>query len=94
VRAKGKAHAVTIYEVLDGLPPAVRDAKERTRDAFARGWASYRDGAMLEAKSSFESVLREDPSDAAARLYVERCEAYAAAGLPAGWDGVMSLASK
>lgn len=94
VKIKGKTTAVTIYEVLSGLPEPERAPRLATRTSFAEGLLQFRRGEMAAALARFEAVLAHDSADVAARLYVERCRKFLSDGVPIGWDGVMALHAK
>jgi len=94
VRAKGKDEPLAIYEVLDGDPPEVREQKLHTAALFETALDHYRAGAFEDALVTFERCCAEAPTDAAAALYVDRCQEYLALGPPADWDGVTRLRSK
>ena len=94
VKVKGKKAAVTVYEILDGLPEEVRDARIKTREVFAEGLTLFRRGAMKEALACFETVRTTSPRDTAAQLYIERCHRFLKDGVPPDWNGVMALNAK
>lgn len=94
VKMKGKLAAVTVYEVLDGLSAEDRTSRLGTRPRFAEGLDRFRRGEMKEALDCFTSVVASDPRDVAAKLYVERCQKFIHDGVPAGWNGVISLHTK
>lgn len=94
VKVKGKRAAVTVYEILDGLPEDDRSARIRTREVFAEGILLFRRGAMREALRCFESARASSPRDAASQLYIERCQKFLKDGVPHDWNGVMALNAK
>jgi class 3 adenylate cyclase len=94
VIVKGKLTAVTVYEVLDCLPEDDRAARIRTRPLFAQGLELFRRGALDKALGCFTTIVTSTPGDAAARLYVDRCQRFLSEGLPHDWNGVMTLQTK
>jgi class 3 adenylate cyclase len=94
VIVKGKLTAVTVYEVLDCLPEDDRAARIRTRPLFAQGLELFRRGALDKALGCFTTIVTSTPGDAAARLYVDRCQRFLSEGLPRDWNGVMTLQTK
>jgi two-component system sensor histidine kinase ChiS len=94
VVVKGKTRPVTVYEVLDGLPEAERDAKLESRDDFARAWKLFRAGEMADALRGFDDAARRAPDDIAVKLYQDRCRLYLENGVPSDWDGVVRLEKK
>jgi class 3 adenylate cyclase len=94
VQAKGKHIPARIFELLDPLPPAERDEKRATREAFAAALAAYRAGEIDKARRAFEECVKLAPSDRAAALYVDRCDRLLEHGLPSEWDGVTRFTTK
>lgn len=93
VIAKGKTEAMDIYEVLDGLPTAQREARWARREDFAAGVAHYRAGEFQAAAQAFERCLDSEFDDPPARVYLERCRAYDKQP-PHEWRGLTVLTSK
>ena len=95
VRAKGKTKPVTIYEVLDGLDDDARAARLASRETFEGALKDFQAGELGAASEGFQAVCAGDAADVAARLWVERCTQYTAAGgLPQNFDGVVELLTK
>lgn len=94
VKVKGKTAAVTVYEVLSGLPASDLASRLATRATFSAGLLQFRRGEIAAALASFEAVLASAGRDVAAQLYVDRCRDFLRAGVPAGWDGVINLGDK
>lgn len=74
VRVKGKSEPVTVYEIFDADPAEEAALKKQTREDFEQGFMLFHANALPEAKHFFENVLAVNPQDAAARVYLERCE--------------------
>lgn len=83
VRAKGKRESITVYEVREA-------AAIDTQASFPQALAAFRAGDLQRAKELFSAC----EGDRAAALYVERCTALLASGLPEGWSGVTDLDTK
>ncbi|MFO0547581.1 MAG: adenylate/guanylate cyclase domain-containing protein [Polyangiaceae bacterium] len=92
VRAKGSSTPLTLFEVLDALPPARAAARRAQRASFGAGLELFQQGRLADALACFDEVLAATPDDAAARLYRERCEG--AREVPPGWDGVIDMLAK
>ncbi|MDF1563022.1 MAG: CHASE2 domain-containing protein [Deltaproteobacteria bacterium] len=92
LRVKGKAKPVRVYEPL--VPAGEVNGDLRWRDSFESGLAAFREADFSAARAHFEEVLTLRPGDAPAKLYLERCAAYAAAPPPADWDGVYVMTTK
>jgi len=69
VKVKGKVHAVKMVEIVgrkgDGIDPGFYDG-------FAQAVTLVRNGEQIEARSAFERLLKENPSDHITQMYLER----------------------
>jgi two-component system sensor histidine kinase ChiS len=89
VAAKGKARAVGLYEVLDGLSAEERARKLAKRTEFEAAVDAFVAGDLQGARRAFAG----SEGDTAAALYVELCTREGdAAG--EGWDGAVRLDAK
>jgi class 3 adenylate cyclase/CHASE3 domain sensor protein len=94
VQVKGREQPIALYEIFDGDPQSLREAKISTQDDFARGVEAYRAGQFAEAVSIFEKIKQATPADRAAHLYAQRSREMQAQGTPAQWNGVEVMTSK
>lgn len=95
VIVKGRKKPISLFEVLDTEPEAIRELKLQTTNHFEEGIHYYQQKAQFaQAKRCFEEVLRHNPSDKTAQIYLERVERFLTHGAPEGWEGVVSLAKK
>ena len=94
VRAKGKRHPVTLYEVLDALDEDRAQARRLTASPFAQARSAYEQGRLSSAAQGFAEVLALDPTDGAALVHVARCEKFGRDGLPDDWDGTIRMETK
>ena len=94
VIVKGKTHPVAIYEILDHHTEASYPDLADALRYFKAALAKYRQKKWKEAISGFCEVLEIRPDDKAARLYVERCEHFAATPPPEDWNGVWVMETK
>ncbi len=76
VRVRGKHKAVTVYEVFDGQSPYIIELFKSTKDIFELGVTAYIQGDMKTANEKFEEVLKINPSDEAAKIYLRRTQYY------------------
>jgi hypothetical protein len=72
-KVKGKSKAVAVFEVFDGDEADVKESKLATKSMFEEGLFFYYQQAYREAVKQFEAVLRINPSDRVAQIYIERC---------------------
>ncbi|MBP7096986.1 MAG: adenylate/guanylate cyclase domain-containing protein [Spirochaetia bacterium] len=73
VRVMGKAAPVSIFEILDGLDPALFDRKMRANTFFEQGMLSYYGKDFSDAMFHFRKALELVPEDGAVRFYLETC---------------------
>jgi adenylate cyclase len=92
LRVKGRAEAVTVFEVLLHDDPTMAHAEAMR--TFAKGIEQYRARAFDEATAQFDAVLAVVPDDGPSLEMKERCRAYAQTPPPAGWRGDHVLTSK
>ena len=78
VTVKGKTGTITIYEILDGDAPDIRNKKIESIAIFEEGVQHYFKNKHSEAKKSFAKVLEIHPDDHVAQLYVHRINEAAA----------------
>ncbi|MBD0336640.1 MAG: HAMP domain-containing protein [Cyanobacteria bacterium Co-bin13] len=91
---KGRTEPIAIYEVLDAEPEAARYRKLQTLSEFELGLKEYFSHNLSAAQTCFQNVLAADPSDATAKLYLERINQTITQEIPDPWDGVWSFSQK
>lgn len=74
VRVKGKMSYVSVYEVFDPDPPAMREGKLKSRTNFEAGLAFFYQERYEEAQQRFQLCLEICPTDLVAQSYFERCQ--------------------
>ncbi len=96
IRVKGKLQPITLYELMGsrGTPEGDAPGLEEHLELFALGRACYRERRWQDAQSVFEQILERWPEDGPARMYVNRCREYCAAGPEQDWDGVYVMTHK
>lgn len=94
VKVKGKKESVYIFEILDGESESEKMLRLKTKNAFNHGLELYRSKRFVEASESFRTVIEGNPSDGAARLYLQRCHNNLQQGIPDDWDGVEVINTK
>jgi PAS domain S-box-containing protein len=94
VRVKGKKEAVSVFEIFDGDPAEIVDLKLETRTDFEKGLLHYHSQEFTEAQEHFEQVLKCNPDDKAAQLYLKRATHFLQYGVPLHWEGVEALTEK
>jgi two-component system sensor histidine kinase ChiS len=88
VRVKGKKKYVSVFEIYDGEPVETIELKRRTTRDFDRGLQHYFAREFADAVVSFKNVLKVNPDDKAAKLYIERAAKFVIENVPEDWEGV------
>ena len=76
VPVKGRKDAISVFEAFDGEAPEIIELKRKTRIDFELGISFYYDRKFTEGSEMFERVLKKNPTDKAALLYLERCQKF------------------
>jgi two-component system sensor histidine kinase ChiS len=93
VQVKGKKGSVSVFEVFDG-DESLLDLKLETKTDFEQGLFLYHQQQFPEASVYFNNVLKRNPHDEAARLYLRRAAHGMVYGVPEDWTGVEALQEK
>lgn len=93
VEVKGQSQAVVFYELL-GPKGDVEDQVLEFGGVYAEAFAQYRAREFETARAGFQRALGIRPDDVAARVLLERCEAYARTPPPEDWSGAVRLTRK
>ncbi|MCP2727700.1 ATP-binding protein [Limnofasciculus baicalensis] len=94
VRVKGKKQPIAIYELYDEKLKKSNQLKTKTRKIFQQAVFAYSQGNFAIAEGIFQKILKLNPQDRAAILYIKRCQRYQKYGVPEGWEGVTNLGFK
>ena len=73
VQVRGKNIPVTIYEVFDADPAAIKEKKFATKASLQQALAYIKDGNFKKAKSLLKQCLDIYPEDKAAQKLLEQC---------------------
>ncbi len=87
-RMKGKKYLVSVFEIFQGDPPHVIELKNQTRTEFERAVHLYENKKYIQALPIFQSVLRINPEDKAAKVFIQGCEKMLKFGSAELWDEV------
>lgn len=74
VKVKGKSEMVSVFEVFDADPLALREGKLFTKKTFEEALSIYKLNSRSKAAQMFEECLSINPGDTVARIYLERCQ--------------------
>lgn len=73
LKVRGKAEAVSVYEVFDGDPSPQVEQKRRTREVFERGVYEFHGGDFMKSFAHFNSIRGPGFSDKPVEIYRRRC---------------------
>ncbi|HEY9829115.1 MAG TPA: ATP-binding protein, partial [Stenomitos sp.] len=74
VKVKGKSQAVAVFEVFDGDEPEIKKGKLATKVNFEQAVWLYNLGFKSEAAKLLKGVLKINPRDRVAEIYLEHCQ--------------------
>ena len=94
VQVKGKKEPFGLYECYDGELSAYSTLKTRTRKDFENGLQQFFDREFPEATATFHKVLKVNPGDHPARLFMNKSSEYLLKGVPDDWTGVEVMTFK
>jgi adenylate cyclase len=87
VAVKGRATAVTVYEVL-ALKGELTPEQAAAREKFAQGLQLFRDRAFSEAAQAFAATLEHLPEDGPSLMFRDLCGQFQDSPPADDWDGV------
>jgi two-component system sensor histidine kinase ChiS len=94
VQVKGKKEPVSVFEIFNGDPEDMVELKLTTNTDFEKGLLFYHSQEFAAAKSHFEQVLKQNPADSAAQLYLQRTSYFMEYGVPPQWEGIEAINEK
>ena len=94
MQVKGKARAVSVFELLAGNDEQTAELKSNTRSHFEAALMAYYDRAFTEAQRIFGQVLALHPEDQAADFYMGQINHLLEYGVPDDWEGVAVFVEK
>jgi hemerythrin-like metal-binding protein len=80
IRVKGKSQPLSIYEVFDNNPEAIRNCKRASLAIFEKAVACYHLRDITQAIPLFKQCIEIAPDDIPALIYLERCYEFEATG--------------
>ena len=94
VKVKGKTNPLKIYESIDGNREDAKQKKVETSQLFGEGLNEYFKKSFTGASVHFEQVLKINPDDTAAKLYIKNSARFMVEGVEEAWDGVERMEIK
>ncbi len=84
VKVAYKTHPESIYEVFNHDTPATQALKIRSLQNFDRALAYYHTRDVTRAQPMLAEIVRDNPDDIPAKVYLQRCADFLDTGLYAG----------
>jgi class 3 adenylate cyclase len=73
VKIRGKDELITIFEILDVLPPELKQQKLSIAEPFSKALGLVKQNSLKEAIALFEKCAEMCPDDKPARIHLDRC---------------------
>ncbi len=93
LRVKGKNKPVPVYELL-ALQEENNSELQKKVDYFENGFKAYLNKEWHKAIQSFSALLKIDPNDKPAKVFIKRCENFIQTPPDNSWDGVFTMTTK
>ncbi len=93
VRVVGISEPVRLFELVDEKELAGDESLEII-NIFHDALEKFEEKNWADAEDLFQKILRIDPEDGPAGIYIKRCTEYRKKAPPANWDGVFNLTTK
>jgi len=94
VQVKGKDVPIALFEVYNGDAETIIELKLKTKADFEQGLHLYFEKEFADAAPFFKKVLKINPEDKTAKLYLERSAQFMVRGVAEDWEGVEAMESK
>lgn len=94
VQVKGRNTPIGLHEIYDAETQKMIQLKDRTLEDYNNGLKLFTLGKFTEAQAAFTKVIKENPEDKTAIMFLEQCSGYIESGTPEYWDGVIVVTSK
>ncbi len=94
VQVKGKNNSLKIYECFDGDGDEIIDKKIASLSSFNEGMHNYFEKDFAMAALGFQQVVKQNPEDYTAKLFLQKSGQFIATGVPHNWNGVEVMNSK
>lgn len=94
VQVKGKKEPVGLYECYEGDSPEIVVKKMKVQPDFEKGLRQFFNREFAQAAATFDQVLKTNPKDHPARLFMNKSSEYLLNGVPDDWSGVEVMTFK
>lgn len=87
-KVKGKLERIDVFGVIEGDDDDRIRLEQKTNDEFERGITAFYARDFTGASVCFNNVLKHNPTDKAAALFLKRSANLMITGVPSDWDGI------
>ena len=88
IKVKGRTERVNIFEVFDCDEPQIREKKLATLPIFEEAVSLYQVHCFSKAKKLMQKCLDKNPHDAAAEVYLQRCQNFLNVDHSEAWEEI------
>ena len=94
VQVKGKQEAINLYECFNADDPLLYQHKKHTLATFNHGMNQYFDKEFAMAAVTFQQIVKMNPDDHTAKLFLNRSAHLITQEIGDDWKGVESMGTK
>jgi two-component system sensor histidine kinase ChiS len=87
-RVKGKNNVLDVYGIVEGDDDRIMELQLKSSDAFEAGINNFYNKNFTNASVNFNEVLKINPKDKAASIFLKRSAHLMIIGVPENWSGV------
>lgn len=87
-RVKGKNNVLDVYGIIEGDDEKIMELELKSADAFEAGINNFYKKNFTNASVNFNEVLKINPKDKAASIFLKRSAHLMITGVPDNWSGV------
>lgn len=87
-KVKGKMERIDVFGVIEGDDDARVILEQKTQEEFERGIKAFYERDFTGASVCFNNVLKLNPTDKAAAIFLKRSANLMISGVPSDWDGI------
>jgi two-component system sensor histidine kinase ChiS len=87
-KVKGKQERIDVFGVIEGDDEDRVLLEQKTKDEFEKGIKAFYERDFTGASVCFNNVLKQNPADKAAAIFLKRSASLMVSGVPSDWDGI------
>lgn len=90
---KSNDKLIEVYDIFDGDDKYTRDLKKKSKNSFEAGINLYRNGHFFEARQKFIEVVKINPNDKCAQVYLFLADKYMSKNMIDDFDKTIDIRS-